>query len=1560
MKKGVLKWGLTAIVFSLCGVLLHSQVDVSATGGTANATYTTLNDAFTAINSGTHQGSIVISITGNTTEPAAVALSASGQGTSSYTSITIKPTVTAVISGAPAAGHGIIELNGSDNVTIDGSIAPGGTTRDLTFLNTAAITVANTTAIRLIGITTAGLGTNNVSIRNCIIAGNTPGNSGSSGSTVTSSYCIYAGSSSTTTLSTSGTGANYDNLTIENNLFRSAYYAIYVAGGASPDQNDNLIIRGNTIGSSTPTEQVSLRGIYVSQTVNGQITDNTISDLKLTASATVMAIEVAGSATTNLQISRNRISGIYSQATGGYGANGIMVGAGTGTLIVNNVIYDIRTMNYNSTTTTAQAFGIRLGGGTGHKVYYNSVHLYGDYTTGSTAFGRSAALGVSATSVTGIDIRNNILSNKMTSNATAKEFLAIWFPASYDFSNAIVDHNAYMVTADAFHFIGKVGTTAGSGNYATLSNWRTISQVNNTSNDVNSVPTGINSEPPFTADNDLTIPAGTSTPIESGGVVISSLGIPNTDFTGANRPAGAGTDPDIGAYEFAGMAVTADVGITQLVRPLTAGCHGTADSVVVRLQNFISDPIDFTTDPVTITAFTTGANPVSFPPVVINTGSLAGNTAMDVVVSTTYNFSAAGTHTFHAYADLTADNVATNDTLAPVSINISGGTATTSAIDICNGSSASLSLSGQTSGATFQWQESADGSSWTNVTGGTTSPFNVSPSDTMYYRALVCGVHTSVVDTVNVISLQNPTVANVARCGPGVATLTGTVPSPATSINWYTSASGGFPMHSGLSFTTPFLNANQTYYVSSTNGSLQGYTVGYINSVNYNFLTQTNGWGAMFTVHMPCTFDSVGVYPTGTGTISIEILDPSNNVLYTGPTVNISGNGTQKVMVPVGASLTPGNYKLGQNTTGVSNLGSEPTGNTFAYPFVSVPLTITSGSQGTGAVMAVYYWFYDWRVSTSTGCESPRIPVTVTITPSDSIFANAVTNPLCENLTTPVTITSANPDYQYTWSPATGLNTTTGDSVVTDVDSTVTYTIHALDTATDCAANTSITVNVTRIPQVSVTPADSVLCMNQTVQVLTDATGSDPNVIVGNGTSSNSATTTTILGPYGGVYGGTRQQYLYTASELTAAGLTAGPIDFLEFEVTNLNSVGPLSGYTIRMDTTSAAVLTATFITGLPIVYNSSSYMPVNGWNHHPVSVLNWNGTSNIVVEICFNNNNAGYASGNASVRYTSTTGTNTMTYFRADNDPNVCATTSGTVSVNRPNCRFGHAAPLTYQWSPVLGLSSSTIGNPVLTAVATNDYIVSVTDQLNGCVTADTMSVFVNPIPPVNIGNDTTLCTNGTGFFLDATAPGISYMWQDSSTSPTYLVTEDGLYHVTVTDANNCYNSDSVTVTLVNPVPVDIDISVTSTTTATLDAGSGYASYLWHNFNTSQSINVTGNGVYYVTVTDMNGCVNSDTVNLIFQLDVLNPDGSEVELTYYPNPSQGIVNFSLQGLKADRMQLDIMDMSGKKVFARSYENISASMADQLDLTYLSGGTYIVRLTTENGTYMNRIVITKP
>jgi hypothetical protein len=92
--------------------------------------------------------------------------------------------------------------------------------------------------------------------------------------------------------------------------------------------------------------------------------------------------------------------------------------------------------------------------------------------------------------------------------------------------------------------------------------------------------------------------------------------------------------------------------------------------------------------------------------------------------------------------------------------------------------------------------------------------------------------------------------------------------------------------------------------------------------------------------------------------------------------------------------------------------------------------------------------------------------------------------------------------------------------------------------------------------------------------------------------------------------------------------------------------------------------------------------------------------------------------------------------------------------------------------------------------------------------------------------------------------------------------VSTSGTYTVTVTAGNGCTASTSTVVT-VNPLPTP---NITGTpsfcfgTNTTLNAGAGYVSYLWSNGAFTATNTVNAPNTYTVTVTDANGCSNTDS----------------------------------------------------------------------------------------------------
>src|SRR6185295_3990801 len=238
-------------------------VTVTATTGTLGPTdYPTVKGAFDAINAGTHTGTINIFILGDTTETVAAVLNASGSGSASYTSIRMQPSGVRTVTGNLATP--LIDLNGADNVTIDGTNAGGNS---LTISNTNTGAVAGTSTIRFIN------GASNNTVKNSTISGSATVAIGTAGGNVLFS-------------TTTGTG-----------------------------NNDNTIT-GNNIGpagASLPVKCISAVGTTTnSGTINTAdiIDNNNIYDF-FNATASVTSIDIR-TGNTNWMISNNRI---YQTAT---------------------------------------------------------------------------------------------------------------------------------------------------------------------------------------------------------------------------------------------------------------------------------------------------------------------------------------------------------------------------------------------------------------------------------------------------------------------------------------------------------------------------------------------------------------------------------------------------------------------------------------------------------------------------------------------------------------------------------------------------------------------------------------------------------------------------------------------------------------------------------------------------------------------------------------------------------------------------------------------------------------------------------------------------------------------------------------------------------------------------------------------------------------------------------------------------------------------------------------------------------------------------------------------
>jgi len=342
---------LLLLAFLLTYGFTFSQITVSGSVG-ADATYTSLTNTdgvFAALNSIVQTGAnVVISITGDVTaETGATSLNAGA-----WTTLTVNPVGARNISGTSAAGSPLINMNGADNVIINGlndgvnsliisNLSSSSTSGTSTIKFVADATNNLLTNCTVLGSATMALGTNggtiffstatstgndNNTISNCKI--------GPAGSTLPSKG-IYANGTTT-----SSTIAN-SNITIDN----CEIFDYFLTGGcagiyASSGNTDWNIINNKIYQTATRnyTASGTMSGIYFSNSTYGnniQITGNTIgyaSNLA-TGTLTLTGSSVAGA-----------FQGIYLNA---------MSTAALACNLNNNIISDI-----SLTSSTGSFYGI--------------------------------------------------------------------------------------------------------------------------------------------------------------------------------------------------------------------------------------------------------------------------------------------------------------------------------------------------------------------------------------------------------------------------------------------------------------------------------------------------------------------------------------------------------------------------------------------------------------------------------------------------------------------------------------------------------------------------------------------------------------------------------------------------------------------------------------------------------------------------------------------------------------------------------------------------------------------------------------------------------------------------------------------------------------------------------------------------------------------------------------------------------------------------------------------------------------------------------------------------
>ncbi|CAG5078240.1 gliding motility-associated C-terminal domain-containing protein [Parvicella tangerina] len=445
-----------------------------------------------------------------------------------------------------------------------------------------------------------------------------------------------------------------------------------------------------------------------------------------------------------------------------------------------------------------------------------------------------------------------------------------------------------------------------------------------------------------------------------------------------------------------------------------------------------------------------------------------------------------------------------------------------------------------------------------------------------------------------------------------------------------------------------------------------------------------------------------------------------------GPDVTLCAGDTTDLYATGGTSFTWEALPGGDPISVGNNFECETCQGTYALPSVTTQYEVTSDLTGlcsnkdTVEVEVVPDFAYTLSQSAETSCIGSDVSFELVMNPIDVYDiqwtpGSGLDDP---NSATPVLTTSAPGNYAYAVSIESPMGCVRYDTLEVTVAPATSpdYEVLVSQTDLDCGDTVFFDVNILSAP-----PAICDLSIN------TICDGPESNYQVGSFDTQN--TLTSWPAPFGNWYRNAKHQFLFTAAELLAAGLQPGKITEIAWDVTEINGDTIYYDYTINMGCTSTSDLN-TWETGLSNVFTPQNVEVNLGTNTLVFSsAYEWDGVSNLVVEICYDNRHLNWS--NNSVTPLTNTSFNSSLVYISDNLAACPAINVSQTSNQRPVTYFSNCSlepdpnNFTFNWQSTADPVDDPASDSTFAIVSNDgDFEVFVTNLLGGCVDSTTISV--------------------------------------------------------------------------------------------------------------------------------------------------------------------------------------------------------------------------------------------
>jgi PKD repeat protein len=285
---------------------------------------------------------------------------------------------------------------------------------------------------------------------------------------------------------------------------------------------------------------------------------------------------------------------------------------------------------------------------------------------------------------------------------------------------------------------------------------------------------------------------------------------------------------------------------------------------------------------------------------------------------------------------------------------------------------------------------------------------------------------------------------------------------------------------------------------------------------------------------------------------------------------------------------------------------------------------------------------------------------------------------------------------------------------------------------------------------------------------------------------------------------------------------------------------------------------------------------------------------------------------------------------------------------------------------------------DPMLSGVGTFDITYTYTDT-NGCTSSAMLPVTVNPVPSVDLGEDSDIC-QGTSKALDAGAGMATYTWSNGATDQSITVTEAGEYWVQIANESGCSDSDTITINVL-PMPgasatpegpAVIDNYLTASSQYTSTGAENAITYSWtlepaeagtiNGSGTTADVNwVSGYaGTATISLYGINDCGNGE-VSGSFQVQVYTSQSVDENaigmIRIYPNPNQGTFNLEISTLSAKSLNIRMINALGEVVYQKDNLEVDGNVLETINAGYSAKGMLILQVSDGENTWKRKVFI---